>query len=85
MTSQTAGVAGYDCISTVMAGFPGTLNCAFRSVILFPALTEGVADRCDEFFVFERLHKKGDRADGHCGRADGQILSRGNDNYTSLG
>src|SRR5207253_10729146 len=55
------------------------------AVCLFPALIERVANRGDEFFVVERLHEKGDRADRHCGSTRGQILSRGNDNYTSLG
>ena len=53
--------------------------------LLFPALIEGVANRRDEFFVVKRLHEKGDWPDGHCGGTRGQILSRGNDNYASLG
>ena len=53
--------------------------------LLLRALIESIANCRDEFFVVERLHEKGDRADGHCGRPGGKILSRGNDNYTSLG
>ena len=53
--------------------------------LLLRALIESVANCRDEFFVVEGLHEKGDRADGHCGRPGGKILSRGNDNYTSLG
>jgi hypothetical protein len=53
--------------------------------LLFPALIESVANSCDEFFVVERLHEKGNWADGHCRGTRGKILSRRNDNYTSLG
>jgi hypothetical protein len=51
--------------------------------LLFPALTESVANRRDEFFVVERLHKKGDWPNSHCSGTCGQILSRRNDNYTN--
>jgi hypothetical protein len=53
--------------------------------LLLPALIESVANRRDEFFVVERLHEKGNRTDRHCGGTRGKILSRRNDNYTSLG
>jgi len=53
--------------------------------LLFPALIESVANCRDEFFVVERLHEKGNRTDRHCSGTRGKILSRCNDNYTSLG
>ena len=43
-------------------------------------LTERIAHRRKKFLVIERLHEKGDRANGHGGRAHGQIFSRGDDN-----
>ena len=39
--------------------------------LLFPALIESVSNRGNEFFVVERLHEKGDRADRHCGSTRG--------------
>ena len=58
---------------------------ATKGALLFPALIESVANRRDEFFVVERLHEKGNWTDRHCSGTRGKILSRRNDNYTSLG
>jgi hypothetical protein len=43
-------------------------------------LTERIAHRRKKFLVIERLHEKGDRANGHGGSARCQIFSRGDDN-----